>query len=158
MMSRAGLPGSLRISLSLNDVYDRLSAPEVAALRTAATKSGQSATVVGNIVSMCVQEWRGALRRHHVLAAGETIPAELEAHVLADIRYRLFTRLPGMKNLLDELRVAEWREARRVIGKLGEYVFEDAGETEPDAQVPNTGVEMAAAENRIFTREKLAGL
>lgn len=146
------------IPLSINDVYDRLTAPEVSALKTSAVKSGQAATVVGSIISMCVQEWRGALRRHHRLAAGETIPSELEAHVLADIRYRLFTRLPGMKQLLDELRVEEWREARRVIGKLDEYVFEDAGEEEPDAQIPNTGVEMVAAENRIFTRRKMAGL
>lgn len=146
------------IQLTINDVYDRLTAPEVSALKSAATKAGQSATVVGSIISMCVQEWRGALRRHHVLAAGETVPGELEAHVLADIRYRLFTRLPGMKNLLDELRVEEWREARRVLGKLDDYVFEDAETTEEAAQIPNTGVEMVAAENRIFTREKLAGL
>lgn len=146
------------ISLTQNDVYDRLSAPELSALKTAATKSGQPATVVGSIISMCVQEWRGALRRHHVLAAGETIPAELEAHVLADIRYRLFTRLPGMKGLLDELRVEEWREARRVLGKLDEYVFEDTDTPEDAAQIPNTGVETVAFENRIFTREKLAGL
>lgn len=145
-------------TLDLDNVYDRLSAPEVQALRTAATKSGQTATVAGNIIRMCVEEWRGALRRHHALAAGETIPSELEAHVLADIRYRLFTRLPGMKGLLDDLRVEEWREARKIIARLDEYAFETPGEEEPAGQIPNTGVETVNAENRIFTRGKMAGL
>ncbi len=145
------------IPLNENDVYDRLSAPEVSALKSAAIKSGQK-DVIQTIINMVVQEWRGALRRYHTLNKGLTIPEELEVHVLADIRYRLFTRLPGMKTLLDELRVEEWKEARRIFRELKNMVFEDPEDPEADNTVPNTGVQVAGVEPRIMTRKKLAGL
>lgn len=144
------------ITLTIDNVYDRLSQPEVNALKTAAIQKGQD--VVTAVINMVVQEWRGALRRYHVVGKGSTIPSELETHILADIRYRLFTRLPGMKTLLDDLRVEEWKEARRVFRELDKFVFEDTDDPEDNTAVPNTGVELARVERRYFDRRKLKGL
>ena len=145
------------IELQEMDVLSRLTDAEATALKTAATRSGQPDSVA-KIIAMCIQDWRGKLRKYHVMASGQTIPSELEIHVLADIRYRLFTRLPGMKSLLDELRVEEWREANRQKASLKDSVFEDAVTAEADAQIPQSGIELTQVDSRIFTREKLKGL
>lgn len=144
-------------TLDETSVLSRLTDAEVSALKTAATRAGQPDTIA-EIIGQVVQDWRGLLRRHHVLAEGSTIPFEIESHVLAEIRYRLFTRLPGMKSLLDERRVDEWNEANRTKGRLKDYVFEDAIAAEATAAMPQAGIELTKVDNRIFTREKLAGL
>jgi hypothetical protein len=144
-------------TLDETSVLSRLTDAEVSALKTAATRAGQPDTIA-EIIGQVVQDWRGLLRRHHVLAEGSTIPSEIESHVLAEIRYRLFTRLPGMKSLLDERRVEEWTEANRTKGRLKNYVFEDAIAAEATAAMPQAGIELTKSDNRIFTREKLAGL
>jgi hypothetical protein len=46
------------------------------------------------------------------------VPDELLVHILADFRYRAFTRLPGMKGLLDDLRIEEWKRANQVRDNL----------------------------------------
>lgn len=143
------------IELAEVDVLSRLTDAEVAACKNAAVRAGQPDAISKNI-SMCIQEWRGAIRRHHKLADGQKIPSELEIHVLADIRYRLFTRLPGMNTFLDELRVAEWREANTVKRNLKGYVFEDAIDAEADAggvPAPDVGEERSE-----FSQENLDGV
>lgn len=145
------------IELTEMEVLSRLANDEVEALKTAATNSEQP-DVVSKIISMCVQEWRGLIRRHHAVSGGNTIPAELEGHVLADIRYRLFTRLPGMKALLDDRRVAEWDESNRTKGRLKDYVFETPDTSEATAEMPQAGIEIAKVDARIFTRESMRGL
>ena len=139
------------------NVLSRITDAEATAVKTAAIRIGQP-DAVAKIISQVIQDWRGLLRRHHVLAEGATIPAEIESHVLAEIRYRLFTRLPGMKALLDERRVAEWDEANKTKGRLKDYVFEDAATAEAAAVMPNAGIELTEIPSRIFTRETLRGL
>ena len=143
--------------LDETSVLSRLTDAEATALKTAAVRSGQPDTIV-EIIGQVIQDWRGLLRRHHVLAEGATIPSEIESHVLAEIRYRLITRLPGMKALLDERRVAEWDEANRTKGRLKDYVFEDAATAEATAATPQAGIELTEIPGRIFTRETLKGL
>lgn len=145
------------IELTEMEVFSRLSDTEMEALKDSATNSEQP-DVVAKIISMCVQEWRGLIRRHHAVAGGNTIPTEIEGHVLADIRYRLFTRLPGMKALLDERRVDEWEEANRTKDRLKNYVFETPVASETFAEIPQAGIEIAKVDSRLFTRERLKGL
>lgn len=75
------------------------------------------------IAANVVAEWRGGLRRVTTLdRRPDHLPAEIMVHVLADFRYRAFTRLPGMRSLLDELRVREWERANQVrdnLAKIG---------------------------------------
>lgn len=140
------------IELNESNIYSRLSAPEVEALKGAATDRKQAA-VIPEVIGMVVENWRAVLRKHHSVSIGATIPEALEVHVLADIRYRLFTRLPDMGDLLDELRVDEWKEAMRVLNSgLKNYVFDDPPE------VPGAGVEVASSSPRRFTPRKMTGL
>lgn len=145
------------IPMTEMDVLSRITDAEATAVKNAAVRIGQP-DAIAKIISQVVNDWRGRLRRHHALAAGPTIPSELESHVLAEIRYRLFTRLPGMKPLLDPLRVAEWEEANKVKGQLKDYVFEDAVTAEADAATPQAGIELTQLPGRLFTRETLKGL
>ena len=129
------------IPMAEMDVLSRITDAEATAVKTAAIRIGQP-DAVAKIISQCVRDWRGLLRRHHPVAAGETIPSELESHVLAEIRYRLFTRLPGMKSLLDALRVSEWEEANKTKDRLPKYSFEAPAEAESidsAAAVPDVG-------------------
>lgn len=102
--------------LTPNNLLTRLAAAEKQALATAAT---DSATVLEDIASDVAEEWRGRLARVTALSVRPlALPSEIFAHVLADYRYRAYTRLPGMSALLDELRVAEWERAVQVMDNL----------------------------------------
>jgi hypothetical protein len=133
-------------ALTVDHLLRRVTEAERNALQTAATRAGDDP--LAEIAAAVAQEWRGALRRSTTLdARAGYLPGELELHVLADFRYRAFTRLPGMRSLLDELRVDEWRRANTVRDNLGKLSYEapedpetlDAsGKPEPDITVPDS--------------------
>lgn len=92
--------------------------PERDALDKAALAPEQ-ASGLSEIAANIVAEWRGGLRRVTTLdRRPDHLPEEVMVHVLADFRYRAFTRLPGMRSLLDELRVREWERANQVRDNL----------------------------------------
>lgn len=102
------------IQLTADTLLSRVTGPEQAKLNTAALKAGQ-ATVLDEIASQIAKEWRGGLRKVTSLDAREGyVPDELLIHMLADFRYRAYTRIPGMAELLDDLRVKEWDRANTV--------------------------------------------
>lgn len=143
------------ISITEAYVRTRLSGPELTALKSAALAAGQTNPLT-DIVSKTVAEWRGKLRRYHTLGDGETIPDELEIHVLSMIRYRMITRLPGMKALLDDARVDEWEKANYALNNLDEYVFE-APTTEDTSTSSSSGPRIEAPD-RDFEREDQDGI
>ena len=94
----------------------RLADAEQSALAGAATALP---AVLGDIAATVAAEWRSRLARLSPLSRRPlALPSEIEQHVLADYRYRAYTRLPGMAALLDELRVAEWERALKVMDNL----------------------------------------
>lgn len=96
----------------------RVSAPERDALATAATDPTQLDTLA-DTAAMVAADWRAGLRRVCAPDRRERyVPTELFSHILADFRYRAFTRLPGMDQLLDPLRVEEWKRAMTVRDNL----------------------------------------
>jgi hypothetical protein len=99
-------------------LLSRLSEPEKQALDSVAVSFDQSAPLDA-IALEIANEWRGGLRRVVVCdyRAGY-IPDEILIHVLADYRYRAFTRLPNMRRYLDENRIEEWRRANTVRDNL----------------------------------------
>lgn len=102
------------LELTPDTLLTALSVRERAALGTAAVADSQ-VDVLTDIATTVAAEWRGALRRVVILDRRPNyVPDELLVHILADYRYRAFTRLPGMANLLDELRVREWDRANHV--------------------------------------------
>ena len=106
------------IQLTADTLLSRVTGPEQAKLNTAALKAGQTA-VLDEIASQVAKEWRGGLRKVTSLdARGGYVPDELLIHMLADFRYRAYTRIPGMSDLLDDLRVKEWDRANTVRDSL----------------------------------------
>jgi hypothetical protein len=104
--------------LTPSTLLNALSSGEHAALNRAATDPAQT-DVLADIASTIATEWRGGLRRVCTVDVRDGyVPGELIVHILADFRYRAFTRLPGMKGLLDELRVKEWDRANTVRDNL----------------------------------------
>jgi hypothetical protein len=108
--------------LTPDSLLRRLASDEHAALATAAT---ELPSVLEEIAADVAAEWRGRLVRHTQLSRrARALPSELWPHVLADFRYRAFTRLPGMGALLDELRVSEWKRAMHVMDNIAKVQIE----------------------------------
>jgi hypothetical protein len=111
-------------------LLSRVSGPEKTALESAALATGQTG-VLDDIAAMVRADWRGGLRLVTAVDSDATrLPGELLVHVLADFRYRAFTRLPGMRSLLDEARVREWERAMKVRDALSKNSY-----TAPDDPV-----------------------
>jgi hypothetical protein len=110
--------------LTADTLLSCVTGTEAAKLNTIATKPGQM-DVLADIASQIAKEWRGGLRRFNVLDKRPGyVPDELMVHILAHFRYRAYTRLPGMSELLDELRVAEWDRANTVRDTLNKISVE----------------------------------
>lgn len=142
--------------ITRDTVLSRLSGTETAALESAALDWAQH-DPIPEIVAMVVAEWRAALRKRFRIGPEGTVPSELTVHILADIRYRLFTRLPDI-GLLDERRVAEYNQARDVLAHLDRYIIEEPPEEASAASNPAASVKIVSRTVRRFTRRTLAGL
>ena len=109
--------------LTADTLLSRLTAPEHEALERAAAGWAQEAPLDA-IAHEVAEDWRGGLRRVTALdKRPDAVPSEILIHVLADFRYRAFTRLPGMQRLLDERRVAEWDRAMAVRDALAKVSY-----------------------------------
>ena len=109
--------------LTPESLLSRIAGAEKTALERAATASGQP-DPLGEIAASIAATWRGALRRVTTLDRRPlALPDEIEIHVLADFRYRAWTRLPGMSAFLDENRIREWELSQRVLANLKTLTF-----------------------------------
>jgi hypothetical protein len=102
------------ITLTAGAVKTRLTKPEMSAVLTAAKQTDQTAEdLLDAALASVTAEVRGyvsACDRNRLGEAG-TIPDELETAATALIRRYLFTRLPGMQDLFDEIRQTEVKDA-----------------------------------------------
>ncbi len=102
------------ITLTADAVKTRLTKPELTALLGAARQAEQTdAGLLAEAASSVASEVRGyvsACSRNRLGPEG-TIPEELLGSSLALVRRYLFTRLPGMKSLYDEVRQKETEDA-----------------------------------------------
>lgn len=109
------------IDLTPDLLLRRVTAPERDALASAAADPSQTG-VLADTAAMVAADWRAGLRR---ICAPDSrplrVPDELLNHILADFRYRAFTRLPGMDQLLDALRVREFDRAMEVRDSLAKW-------------------------------------
>jgi len=121
------------IKLTPESLLSSVTGKEAARLRTSALAEGQT-DALEEIAANVAKEWRGGLRRVTLVDKRDGyVPDELLVHMLADFRYRAFTRLPGMAELLDALRVDEWRRANTVRDALAKVSIQppDAENAEP---------------------------
>jgi hypothetical protein len=133
------------IELTSEKLLAALSARESAALSRVALGDNQT-DALAEIAANIAAEWRGGLRRVTVVDSRDLyVPDELFVHILADFRYRSFTRLPGMASLLDTLRVEEWRRANTVRDNLAKVsiVPPDADQAEASGSSGKPGPAIA---------------
>lgn len=120
--------------LTPETLLTRLAGAEQSALASAAT---DLPSVLEDIAADVAAEWRGRLARVVPLSVRPlALPSEIFTHVLADYRYRAYTRLPGMGELLDALRVAEWERAMEVMGQLAKVQIEPPASGDLPVTVP----------------------
>lgn len=138
--------------LTADSLLSRLSAPEHEALDRAAAGWGQVSPLAA-IAHEVAEDWRGGLRRVTTLdKRADAVPSEILLHILADFRYRAFTRLPGMRTLLDERRVAEWERAMAVRDALAKVSYQppDEENREPEETVTLPTPQISVTHNHIL--------
>lgn len=144
------------------DVQKKLTAAEYASITSVSLPGGESAsTIVAEEITNAIQEVRGYVAGYHanVLGDGATVPDELRDVTLVLIRQRLFTRLPGMKRLLDELRQSEYEEAMRKLRDVAAGRFRlVAPETAASDQAAGAGVQLISSRTRTASPSQTAGL
>lgn len=121
------------ITLTENDVLTRLSAPELKAIKTAATDLGQPSPLP-EIIGYVTREVRAyvAAFAGNKLGPEGTIPDELQLAALNRVRYELATRLPVPSLLTDARKdsnadaIAQLRDA--AAGRMRVVQPEELGE------------------------------
>ena len=152
------------ITLSSADVQQKLAADEYDAVTSASLPDGVTAAeIITDELSRTLAQVRGfvSANKSNALGDGETIPDELKDAALVIVRYKVFTRLPGMKALLDELRVKEYEEATRLLRDVSAGRFAIVPPTTPaadDEQAAPSTIETVSAPTRRNKRENLEGL
>ena len=111
------------ITLTEANLGERLAAAELAALQSAAV--GAYGNTVPDVLASVVAEVRGrvAANGRNQLGAAGTIPDELKAAALAIARWRILSRLPGMKSLQDEARRSEYADALSLLAAVADGKF-----------------------------------
>lgn len=148
-------------ALTVADIETRLTEPEVSALTSAATVAGQTKeSLIAGAVEAVTAEVRGyvAACNVNVLGPTGTIPVELESSALALIRRYLFTRLPRMKSLFDEIRQKECEDALQRLRDTAGCRFAIVPPDEAGPQAGSGGVTLISSRQRIAGRKELSGL
>lgn len=124
------------ITLTEADVLTKLSAPELTAMKTAATGVGQANPLV-EVIEQVVLEVRGYVGASLLVQLGEagTIPNELLGAAINRIRFELATRLP-VPALLTDARKEANKDAVTLLGRVAAGSFlvvapEDAAPEQP---------------------------
>jgi phage gp36-like protein len=146
------------IALTVTEVTTRLAGAEVTALQTAALATAQT-DPLSEIIEQVVDEVRGNIAAGgYTVGASQTIPSRLVGAALAIIRYRAATRLP-QSGILDDNRVAEYRDALRLLERVadGKFAIEDPVTADTEASGA-PGPAMDDAPDNYFTRDEQDGL
>lgn len=119
------------ITLTVDQLRDRLTSTEVAALRSVQVEGDQT-DPAEEALRRSIDEARGYLgvRPESTLGPAGTVPPQLEGAVLDIARYRLCTRLAVGRigeTLLSESRTQEYKDALRLLRDMadGKFAVED---------------------------------
>jgi hypothetical protein len=106
------------ITLTPDSVLSVLSAPERQGITTAALAEGQTADgLLAVQITETIDEVRGyvAACAGNKLGPAGTIPPRLRSVTLFLLRYRIFSRVPGLDSLLGKSREEEWKNAQTLL-------------------------------------------
>lgn len=147
------------LTITEANVLSKLSAPELAAMKTAALASGQANPLTEAIADV-VREVRGyvAACSGNTLGEGDTIPDELLGAAINRIRYELATRLP-VASLLTDARKEANRDAVALFGRVAACTFRIIPPTTAAAaQAGGPAVQVVSTTTRQASRSHLSGL
>ena len=141
-----------------DDVLTTLTAPEMAAFRTAAIGEDQEDPLPA-VTKTAVGEARGYIAgcRTNVLEAGDTVPESMIHQVVTIIRYRLISRLPIR---VREAREQEYKDARtylRDVSICRVGIEQPAAGEESDASFP-ASTPTVQSRSRRFSRNHQDGI
>jgi hypothetical protein len=142
--------------LTEDDVLRVLNAAETAAYKSKVTGEGQD--VLSDIITIVVDFCRGYIADHpgNKLAAGTTLPERTHRPALHLIRKDLLTRL-DME--VSEDRKTDAKEAIRYFERVAEGKVQiELPEGATDDSGPQQTIETLSTNERLATRDKLAGL
>lgn len=148
------------ITITAADIKAKITDDEYAAVTETSLPDGTtSAEVIAEEIASTVSMVRGYCPGER--GDGATIPDELKDTALFILRHKVFSRLPGMKALLDDIRVREYTSAERQLvhasnGTLRIAPPETPAASQEQAAVPKIGV--VSANPRQNTKKKLGGL
>jgi len=151
------------ITLTAEKVQGRLTKPEMTAVLTAAKQTEQTAEgLLEEALASVTAEVRGyvsACERNTLGPAG-TIPDELETAALAVLRRHLFTRLPNMAALFDELRQTEAKDALTRLRDTArcDFAIVPPEEPAPAAEQAQSSSPRICKRKRRFRRKDGEGL
>lgn len=130
------------IELTSDDLQMKLSAVEWSSIGGAQLPDGVTgAEIVADEIANTTNEVRGYVGgfRENTLGDGATIPDELKDTALVILRHKVFTRIPGLKRLLDDGRVREYDNAITRLKDVARGLFRivqpaTASEDQPSGQ------------------------
>ena len=131
---------------TLQDCKDRLP-KEWPTLSNASKTSAQDADVLAQkVIETQVTRVRGRVPLDIKRGEEGTIPDELESAFYALWVYEFITKLPGMRTLLDDLRVRAWEKAFDELDRLSSgkiQIVSPITAAPVDEQASGTGIEVA---------------
>ncbi len=141
----------------------RLTGPEWNSLSSAAKNTGQTAEgLAQEAVDAIVTEIRGRIPKRIRRGPDGTIPDEITRAFLALWVYDFITRIPGMKSLLDDLRVKAYENANITLREMASDKLQIVPPTDPAPQIEQAAgpfIEVARPGTvNTMTREQLDGL
>jgi len=147
-------------TLDSDDVKNRLSGAEYAGVTSAALASGQTAAgVVAAQITDVIKYVRGFVPDNVPRGDGETIPDEMKDAALAMIVYRILTRLPSLKMLLDDARKSANDAAEKLLRDMAAGRFKLVSPTTAAAdQAAGSKIATITETTRVAGRANLAGL
>lgn len=149
------------IDLTEDLIANRVTAPELSALKTAAKGAGQSgAGILAAAISAVCREVRSYCPPSVNRGDGETIPDEAEHIALAVLRNRLFSRIPNLaRQFYDDLRKSEYEDGvdwLKAWARGERHVV--APVTPSDSQAAVAFMKVVSVPRRRASRDQLAGL
>lgn len=150
------------ISPTLQECKDRIP-KEWPSLSSAAKATGQDAdTLAQKVIHTQVTRIRGRVPLDVKRGEDGTIPDELESAFFALWVYEFITKLPGMSNLLDDLRIRGWEKAFDELDRLSSGKIQIVAPISPapvEEQASGPGIEVASpARQNEFSISRTDGL
>lgn len=120
------------ITLTAAHLKGKISDAEYGSVTAASLATGQTAAaIVEEELESTTVMVRGYVSgfRGNVLGEAGTIPDEVKDAALCIMRHKVFTRVPGLKRLLDEGRVREYEDAIKLLRDVAAGRFRIVGPT-----------------------------